>query len=150
MMLSVLVWLAMWRQVQKPQINDGDCYIVQAFSERGDGQSSSTPLTVCDSQPPKSAEHVIEIKTVRDDRKPAVGVEKPAPFPCNVNDGPYLTCITSSVTHWSCADKDHQLTGGVDEELYINPDHPNKPYCERVTRELWIDGTKFGVIKGLE
>lgn len=96
---------------------------------------------------PAPAEHVIEIRTKREDKKDAIGEEKPAPSSCNVSDGTYLVCITEPVTHWHCADADHVLEGGFDELAYWDVSHPNKPYCIRVTREIWIDGHRWGVLK---
>jgi len=126
----------------------GDGWTVCSDGSMIPPQRDNTPQWTWFTKAP--TEHVIEIKTKREDKKAAIGVNKPAPFPCNVNDGPYLTCITSEITHWSCADKDHELAGGVAEAPYIDPEHPNNPYCIRVTRELWIDGVKWGIIRGLD
>jgi hypothetical protein len=129
MMLSVLVWLAMWGQGQLD-----DPGIVRPLPQLTKCIDNGDDTTTCPNSllrviidhvelpKPKPAEHVIEIKTrhVKSDQT----YHPPKGFEMKRMCDPGYEAMVPVANHLV---KDHA-----------------------VTRELWIDGTKFGVIKGLE
>lgn len=39
----------------------------------------------------------------------AIQLERPAPYPCNIDSGTTLMCITGPEKYWTCADKQRVL-----------------------------------------
>lgn len=114
MILSLLMWFAMQGQAQANVATTNMTYACVTLD-----QSPYFPyVPLCEPAPPP-AEHVIEIKTRREN-EPPLGVNQ-----CSTG----LEYIP-----------DHWLFGDVWEVAT----------CRRVTRELYVDGVRWGIVKGLD
>lgn len=149
-MLSVLVWLAMWGQgqqigdfsgqwttdapkyeVAKPTCEEGGWISIRRDDDTMD------KIAVCHDNlwhrytPP--AEHVIEIKTVREDHGTAKDKRT-----LGLGGSPYCDKPDDSLEYTD------QCKENICTSMYI------APHCVKLTRELWIDGVRWGVVKGLD